>query len=138
MVMSHNADWVGQGETASYFLQYFTADWGWLGMDVSETFNGDMSADEWHYLWVYCTVPEGASTVQVGAMLVQPTGDDHGSVYMDDFYMHLPLVTTGLFVPYGALAQDAVENGVTDLTWTWDVWSHDGLKQHHQQWATRD
>ena len=61
-------------------------------------------------------------------MLVQPTGDDHGSVYMDDFYMHLPLVTTGLFVPYGALAQDAVENGVTDLTWTWDVWSHDGFE----------
>ena len=129
MVMSHNADWVGQGGNSFVlFAKYFTADWGWLGMDVSETFNGDMSADEWHYLWVNCTVPEGASTVQVGAMLVQPTGDDHGSVYMDDFYMHLPLVTTGLFVPYGALAQDAVENGVTDLTWTWDVWSHDGFE----------
>ena len=129
MVMSHNADWVGQGGNSfKLFAKYFTADWGWLGMDVSETFNGDMSADEWHYLWVDCTVPEGASTVQVGAMLVQPTGDDHGSVYMDDFYMHLPLATTGLFVPYGVLAQDAVDNGVTDLTWTWDVWSHDGFE----------
>ena len=128
-VMSHNADWVGQGGNSfMLFAKYFTADWGWLGMDVSETFNGDWTADDWHYLWVDCTVPEGASTVQVGAMLVQPTGDDHGSVYMDDFYMHLPLVTTGLFVNYGALAQDAVENGVTDLTWTWDVWSHDGFE----------
>ncbi len=98
------------------------------GMDVSETFTGEWSSDEWHYLAFDGTVPEGASTVQVGAMLVQPTGDDHGSVYMDDFYMHLPLTTTGLFVTHGALADAAVENGVTNLTWTWDVWSSDGFE----------
>ena len=129
MVMSHNADAISQGGNSFVlFAKYFTADWGWLGMDVSETFTGEWSSDEWHYLAFDGTVPEGASTVQVGAMLVQPTGDDHGSVYMDDFYMHLPLTTTGLFVTHGALADAAVENGVTDLTWTWDVWSSDGFE----------
>ena len=60
--------------------------------------------------------------------MLQPTGDDHGTVYMDDFYMHLPLTTTGLFVTHGTLADAAVENGVTNLTWTWDVWSSDGFE----------
>ena len=97
-------------------------------MDQSEAFDASFAVDEWHYLDFTATVPEGASTVQVGAMLVQPTGDDHGSVYMDDFYMHLPLTTTGLFVTHGTLADAAVENGVTNLTWTWDVWSSDGFE----------
>ena len=128
MVMSHNGDWIGQGgNTFVLFAKYFTADWGWLGMDQSEAFDASFAVDEWHYLDFTATVPEGASTVQVGAMLVQP-GDDHGSVYMDDFYMHLPLTTTGLFVTHGTLADAAVENGVTNLTWTWDVWSSDGFE----------
>ena len=129
MVMSHNGDWIGQGgNTLILFAKYFTADWGWLGMDQSEVFDASFAADEWHYLDFTATVPEGASTVQVGALVLQPTGDDHGSVYLDDFYMHLPLTTTGLFVTHGTLADAAVENGVTNLTWTWDVWSSDGFE----------
>ena len=38
------------------------------------------------------------------------------------------LTTTGLFVTHGALADAAVENGITNLTWTWDVWSSDGFE----------
>ena len=90
MAMSHNADWVGQGgNTFILFAKYFTADWGWIGMDQSEVFDASFAADEWHYLAFDGTVPEGASTVQVGALLLQPTGDDHGSVYLDDFYICL-------------------------------------------------
>ena len=128
-VMSHVDDFIGQGNNSFIlFAKYFTADWGWLGMDASEPLTGEHAASEWHHLMVDCHVPEGASTVQVGAMLVQPTGDDHGSVYMDDFYMHVPMMTTGVFATYGDLAGAAMEYGVTNLTWTWDVWSSDGFE----------
>ena len=128
-VMSHVDDFIGQGNNSFIlFAKYFTADWGWLGMDASEPLTGEHAASEWHHLFVDCHVPEGASTVQVGAMLVQPTSDDHGSVYMDDFYMHVPMMTTGVFATYGDLAGAAMEYGVTNLTWTWDVWSSDGFE----------
>jgi len=128
-VMSHSSDWIGQGGNSFViFAKYFTADWGWLGMNTSEVFDGEWPADEWYWLGVDCVVPEGAETVQVGAMLIQPTTDDHGAVFMDEFEMHVPMTTTGLFVSYGALAEEALENGVSNLTWTWDVWSSDGFE----------
>ncbi|MEL1233887.1 MAG: T9SS type A sorting domain-containing protein, partial [Candidatus Neomarinimicrobiota bacterium] len=128
-VMSHAADWIGNGgNSLVLFAKYFTADWGWVGMDASMPFNGNYEASEWHYLEMDAVVPEGASTVQVGAMLIQPTPDDHGSVYMDDFYMHIPMTTTGLFVSYGDLADGMLEAGVSDLTWTWDIWASDGFE----------
>ena len=128
-VMSHSSDWIGQGgNTFVIFAKYFTADWGWLGMNTSEVFSGADSADVWYWLEAECIVPEGASTVQVGAMLMQPTGDDHGAVFMDEFWMHIPMTTTGVFVAYEDLAWEAVEAGVTNMTWTWDVWSHDGFE----------
>ena len=128
-VMSHADDWIGNGNNSLVlFAKYFTADWGWIGMDASMPFDGNHEASEWHYLGVDCVVPEGASTVQVGAMLIQPTPDDHGSVYMDDFYMHIPMTSTGLFVSYGDLADGMLEAGISDLTWTWDIWSSDGFE----------
>ena len=127
-VMSHADDWIGNGNNSLVlFAKYFTADWGWIGMDASMPFDGNHEASEWHYLGVDCVVPEGASTVQVGAMLIQPTPDDHGSVYMDDFYMHIPMTSTGLFVSYGDLADGMLEAGISDLTWTWDIWSSSSL-----------
>jgi len=128
-VMSHADDFIGQGGNSFVlFAKYFTADWGWVGMDASEPFTGDYSANDWHHFLVHCQVPEGASTVQVGGMLVQPTGNDHGAVYMDDFYMHVPMTSTGVFATYGDLAGAAMEYGVSNLTWTWDVWSSDGFE----------
>jgi hypothetical protein len=128
-LMSHNADFIGQGgNSVVLFAKYFTADWGWVGMDASEPFDGSYDADEWYWFGVDCVVPEGASTVQVGAMLIQPTGDDHGSVYIDEMDMFIPLVTTGVFVTNGDLAAAAIDAGVSEMTWTWDVWASDGYE----------
>ena len=87
-VMSHVDDFIGQGgNSVILFAKYFTSDWGWLGMDVSEPFDGSSDPDMWYWKGFTAEVPEGASTVQVGAMLIQPSVDDHGSVYLDSFYM---------------------------------------------------
>jgi hypothetical protein len=61
-------------------------------------------------------------------MYIQPTGDDHGPAILDDFYMHIPLVTTGFFVSNAMLADLAIEAGVNDVTVAWDVWSFDGFE----------
>jgi len=139
-LMSDDADWIGQGgNSVVLFAKYFSDGWGWIGMDMSEPFSGETTdADEWYYWDVHCVVPEGATIVQVGAMLIQPTGDDHGSVYMDDFWMHRPLFTTGVFVPYGALASAALEGGVPEMTWTWDVWAWDGFEATSSSSGPRD
>ena len=128
--MSDDADWIGQGgNSVVLFAKYFTDGWGWIGMDTSEPFSGETTeADAWYYFDVHCVVPEGATIVQVGAMLIQPTGDDHGSVYIDEFWMHRPLITTGVFVPYGGIAYAALEYGVPEMTWSWDVWAWDGFE----------
>ena len=52
----------------------------------------------------------------------------------DTVYVHIdsvdgePLTATGLFVPVGDLAEAALEAGVPELTWNWDVWSTDGFE----------
>ena len=43
-VMSHADDWIGNGgNSLVLFAKYFTADWGWIGMDASMPFNGNAS-----------------------------------------------------------------------------------------------
>ena len=66
--------------------------------------------------------------MNVGVAYYQVTGDDHGSVYFDEVSWYSPVTTTGAFVPYSALAGEAYDAGVTDITWTWDVWSFDGFE----------
>ena len=129
-MMSPAGDFIGNGNNhVVLFAKYFTADWGWLGMHTSEPFSAENAVgDEWHYAEAMCEVPEGASTVQVGAMYVQATNDDHGPVMLDDFYMHIPLTTTGFFVSNGMFADLALEAGVNDVTVAWDVWSFDGFE----------
>ena len=57
-----------------------------IGID-SVHFRG-AAVDAWHELSLACTVPdETPAVVQVGVMHVQPSGDDHGSFYVDDFHM---------------------------------------------------
>ena len=90
--------------------------------------NADMEANEWHWFDVSAVVPEGAVNMNVGVAYWQVSGDDHGSVYFDEVDWYSPLTTTGIFVPYEDLAWEAVEYGVTNMTWTWDVWSHDGFE----------
>ena len=57
-----------------------------------------------------------------------------GLINGDTVYVHIdsvdgePLTATGLFVPHGALAEAALEAGVPELTWNWDVWSTDGFE----------
>ncbi len=94
MFYTHSADDLSQGNGHGVlFAKYFDSNWSMIGID-SVHFRG-ATADEWHELSLACTVPaETPAVVQVGVMHVQPTGDDHGSFYVDDFYMSGGALTT--------------------------------------------
>ena len=87
MFYTHNADDLNQGGSHGVlFAKYFNSNWGMIGID-SVHFRG-AAVDAWHELSLACTVPdETPAVVQVGVMHVQPSGDDHGSFYVDDFHM---------------------------------------------------
>jgi len=87
MFYTHSADDLNQGNSYGVlFAKYFDAGWGMMGWDTVQ-FRG-ATPDEWHALSMTATVPEGPpAVVQVGVLHYQPTGDDHGSFYVDDFYM---------------------------------------------------
>ena len=86
MFYTHSADDLNQGNSYGVlFAKYFDSNWGMISMD-SVHFRG-ATTGEWHELSLVATVPASPAVVQVGVMHVQPTGDDHGSFYVDDFYM---------------------------------------------------
>jgi hypothetical protein len=123
---SHHDDWIGQGGNSFVlFAKYYTEEMGWIGMHTSDPFSGQESADVWHWREVWCTVPEGASIVQVGGMLVQPSNDDHGGVYIDELAMHIPLTLSGQFISYGDLAAPLLDAEVYETTYDWTVWAMD-------------
>jgi len=76
------------GAHGTFFAKYFAPGWAWLGMN-STNFQGSTSEDTWHHLDVLCTVPAGATVVQVGVMHVQPTDTSLGSFYVDDLEVKL-------------------------------------------------
>jgi hypothetical protein len=127
-LMSLSEDYIGDGNShVILFAKYFGEVYSWIGMETSAPFNTETSsADEWYTWDVDCVVPEGAAIVQVGAMFFQPTLEDLGSVFIDDFYMEIPLTETGVFLPNSLVAAPAMEAMVDQMTWTWDVWSFDG------------
>ena len=89
MLYSHSADHIGTGNNyVILFAKYFGDGYSWIGWDISDTLNAGDAADVWHYRSVSCTVPDGATIVQVGALLYQPTNNDHGSAYIDRFEMY--------------------------------------------------
>jgi hypothetical protein len=57
-------------------------------MDSTHIHGSSITANEWHHIGVEGTVPEEATIVQVGIMHIQPTNDDHGSIYVDILKMH--------------------------------------------------
>jgi hypothetical protein len=126
MVMIPTGDMMDEAGHFVLFAKYFTADWGWLGMDSSMHIMPAHGLDEWMYVEVDGVVPEGAETVQIGMFLVGADGT--GSVYVDDFYAHVPLTQTGLFVKYGDIAMAAMEDSVNTMMIEWDVWSFDGFE----------
>ena len=81
--------------------------------------------DEWMYVDGWCC-SRRYSKVQIGMMLVGASGT--GSIYVDDFYAHVPLTQTGLFVKYGDIAAVAIEDSVNMMSIEWDVWSYDGFE----------
>jgi len=83
---THSADDLSQGNSYGVlFAKYFDSNWGMIAMD-SVHFRG-ATPDEWHEVSFAATVPASPAVVQVGVMHVQPSNDDHGSFYVDDFYM---------------------------------------------------
>jgi len=128
-MMSHADDWVGGGANSAYlFISFFDENWAQIQSTLSNQMNSSMTASEWHEFDVSAEVPAGAVNMNVGVAYWQVSGDDHGSVYFDEVDWYSPVTTTGLFVPYSALAGEAYDAGVTDITWTWDVWSFDGFE----------
>ena len=95
---------------------------------MSDVINADAASSEWLEYYVDGMVPEGAVHVWAGVELYQPSSDDHGSIYVDDMHLHIPLVTTGFFISNEMLADLAIEAGVNDVTVAWDVWSFDGFE----------
>jgi len=49
-------------------------------------------------------------------------------MYIDEVYMYAPLTQTGLFVPYGAIAEEAIMDSVNSLSIAWDIWAFDGFE----------
>ena len=140
-MMSHADDWVGQGGNAGYLIFYFYDDaynMTGQGWEMSAWVDADAAASEWHELEVSTIIPENTTLVWAGVEFYQPTGDDHGSVYTDAVWMYTPLYTTGVFVPYGVLASAALEGGVPEMTWTWDVWAFDGFEATSSSSGPRD
>lgn len=87
-LMSHSVDSITVGgNRVVLFAKYFTSNFDFLGMELSDPFDGHHATDIWHWKGLNAVVPEGATVVQVGAMLIQPTNEDNGSVYIDNFYM---------------------------------------------------
>ncbi|SUZ80013.1 uncharacterized protein METZ01_LOCUS32867 [marine metagenome] len=69
------------------YAKYFGDNYSWIGM---ETVNFQSSApDLWHHREVLCTVPDGATIIQVGVMHVQPSDTSHGSFYVDDLQLRM-------------------------------------------------
>ncbi|SVA49021.1 uncharacterized protein METZ01_LOCUS101875, partial [marine metagenome] len=114
------------GNYAVLFAKYFGAGWSWIGMETSAAFDGTYSDNDWHNFQFDATVPDGAEIVQVGVMIVQADDNSHGTVYVDAFHMHMPMLQTGLFIPYGEMAEDALEDTVSTVVYLWDVWAWDG------------
>ena len=77
-------DPVGEDASVVLFAKYFDDNWGWYGMNTSEPFTASDPMDEWQYRGVWCTVPEGATMVQVGIMY----SGGPGAVAIDDVYLH--------------------------------------------------
>ena len=126
MVMIPTGDMMDEAGHFVLFAKYFTADWGWIGMDSSMHVMPAHGLDEWMYVDVGGTVPEGTETVQIGMLLFGASNT--GSVYVDDFYAHVPLTQTGLFVTYGDIAMAAMEDSVNMMSIEWDIWSYDGFE----------
>jgi hypothetical protein len=87
--MSHESDFIGQGNSdVAIFAKYFGDGWTWIGMDSTHINGSSFTENDWHHIGIEGTVPEEATIVQVGIMHIQPTNDDHGSIYVDMLKMH--------------------------------------------------
>ena len=140
-MMSHADDWVGQGGNQGYLIFYFYDDaynMTGQGWEMSDVVDANAAASEWHELEVSTIIPENTTVVWAGVEFYQPTGNDHGSVYTDAVWMYTPLYTTGVFLPYGVLAGAAIQYGVPEMTWSWDVWAWDGFEATSSSSGPRD
>ena len=87
--MSHESDFIGQGNSdVAIFAKYFGDGWAWIGMDSTHINGSSFTENDWHHIGIEGTIPEEATIVQVGIMHIQPTNDDHGSIYVDMLKMH--------------------------------------------------
>ena len=114
-------DHVGEDASVVLFAKYFDDEWGWYGMDTSEPFTSSDPMNEWQYRGVWCTVPDGATMVQVGVMY----SGNGGAVLIDDVYLHLPVLDPVFWVDYGTFAQFGLDQGLDNVTYSWDIWAGD-------------
>ena len=88
-LMSHTVDFIGNGNSdIAIFIKYFGDDMSMLSIDSTHIHGSNFTTNNWHHVGVEGTVPEEATIVQAGVMYIQPTDDDHGSIYIDMMKMH--------------------------------------------------
>ena len=83
-VMTHPDDHVSGDNSFFLAVNWFDANYGWLGQAQSELLDSSMAGDVWHYVTVSGTAPAGVAHYQTQISYHQPNDDSHGSVYVDD------------------------------------------------------
>ena len=127
---THIDDHILEGaNNAKIFIKYFDNDWNFYGMDYRQI-DGDngLVVNTWNQWSVSGVVPDGATTVQVGALFNQVSENDHGSVYIDNFEMSVNIDfdygTIGNVVTFGngesrdaLLESFTISNGYASGSW---------------------
>ena len=127
--MHSSADPINDGMLA-VGAAFMDADGNTMEFQLGEPMTSADSADVWNYIYAECHVPEGATQVMVGVMRMpaEAGGTEGGHVFADEVYMHVPLTATGVFVTHEDIASAAIDLGLEEMTWTWDVWTSDGFE----------
>ena len=92
-MMSHADDWIGQWckLTAYLFISFFDENWTMIQSTLGPLWMASKTASEWHDFDVRAEVPAGAVNMNVGVEYWQVSGDDHGSVYIDEVDWYSPV-----------------------------------------------
>ena len=129
MMMSHEDDWIGQGDNVAYlFISFFDQSWNLIRKDVSNYIDADQPASNWQFYRAISEVPDSAIYMNLGVEFQQNSDQDHGAVYFDNIRMSLPILDTYHEVSYHDIADEMVRQGVGLAELDWTVYAFDGFE----------
>ena len=129
MMMSHEDDWIGQGDNVAYlFISFFDESWNMIHSDFSNYIDKDQPASTWQFYRAISEVPDGATYMNAGVEFWQESDQDHGSVYFDNIRMSLPILDTYHDIPLNEIAEAMVREGVGAANFDWTVYAFDGFE----------